>query len=477
MNAEKAFEVVGGFGRFQIIIAAIIYTANFIYAQQMVLMVIVGANSTSDTNLTTIVTEFDLYDKKWVTDLVQSLFMGGYMVGAVAFGQASDIFGRKPVILISTALMIIACFCSGLAQSWQTFAVSRFFGGIFTGGSGVSLYVMLTELVGKNMWTKIGLTYQCCFSLGIMFLAGLSYAIQKWRIICMVSSALGVIVMPGFFFIIPESPRWLYSVGKTDAAEKVFLKIAKWNRKGVAEVVLEPIGDEKHVETHTLLDAFRHKKLAIWLLSLAFVWFTTSLLYYGLTMSAADLTPNLYLGVALSGAVEIPAVLSCIFLMDFKWLGRRGTVFMLLLVCCAVSVTTIFVPASAGTATLALGLTSKLCDAGIFSVIYVYSTEIFPAPLRTVALGTSSTVARIGAIIGSFIPLLLIEIPFLPYILFGATSFLAAMLILVLPVTLNQPLPQTIDDAIKPKYRKKNENDNQSLLPAENTEEDSGVNA
>jgi len=47
--------------------------------------------------------------------------------------------------------------------------------------------------------------------------------------------------------------------------------------------------------------------------------FTTSLVYYGLTMSAADFTTDLYVGIVLTGAVEIPAVLICIFLMNLKW--------------------------------------------------------------------------------------------------------------------------------------------------------------
>jgi len=47
--------------------------------------------------------------------------------------------------------------------------------------------------------------------------------------------------------------------------------------------------------------------------------FTNGLIYYGLTLSAANLTSSLYLGIVLSGAIEIPANILCIFMMDFKW--------------------------------------------------------------------------------------------------------------------------------------------------------------
>nr|CAB3266139.1 solute carrier family 22 member 15-like [Phallusia mammillata] len=468
MDAEKALEVVGGFGRYQIGATALICLANFIYGQQLVLMVIVGAtpNITMENqkNLTTIVTDFDLYGEKWVTDLIQGLCMGGFLVGAVVFGQASDLIGRKPVFLLTSILMVISCFCSGFTTNWKTFAVSRFFVGLFLGGAGVALFVTLSEITGKSVWTKVGLIYQCSFSLGIVFLAGLSYAIQKWRIICLVTSGLGVVILSPIVFFIPESPKWLYAVGKSEKAEKVFQKIARWNGKDATNLALDHVSEESQKKTHTFLDMFRYKKLAVWLFSMAVVWFTSSLVYYGLTMSASDLTSDLYIGVALLGAVEIPAILSCMFLMDFKWLGRRGTVLVLFLICFAVSVTTIFVPAKYGTAILALGLTSKLCSSGIFAVIYVYTTEIFPTPLRTVALGTSSTVARIGAIVASFIPLLLVDLPILPYILFGASTSLAAILTLLLPETLGKPMPQTVEEVVNASYQTLGQAENETLV-------------
>ena len=41
----------------------------------------------------------------------------------------------------------------------------------------------------------------------------------------------------------------------------------------------------------------------------------------------------------------------------------------------------------------------KAFGSGVFSLIYVYSAELFPTGLRNVGLGSSSTVARIGGLL------------------------------------------------------------------------------
>lgn len=55
---------------------------------------------------------------------------------------------------------------------------------------------------------------------------------------------------------------------------------------------------------------------------------------------------------------------------------------------------------------LAVGLLNKLAIVGCFNICFVYSSEIFPTPLRSAAVGVSSTAARVGAVIAPFVPLL-----------------------------------------------------------------------
>lgn len=55
--------------------------------------------------------------------------------------------------------------------------------------------------------------------------------------------------------------------------------------------------------------------------------------------------------------------------------------------------------------------------------------------------------ARVGAMIAPFVPLLSIYMSSLPLLIFGSTSFVAGLLALLLPETLNVKLPDTIKEA------------------------------
>jgi OCT family organic cation transporter-like MFS transporter 4/5 len=48
----------------------------------------------------------------------------------------------------------------------------------------------------------------------------------------------------------------------------------------------------------------------------------------------------------------------------------------------------------------------KLCITASFGMIYVFSAELFPTVVRNIGVGTSSTMARVGAFIASLVAIL-----------------------------------------------------------------------
>jgi len=95
---------------------------------------------------------------------------------------------------------------------------------------------------------------------------------------------------------------------------------------------------------------------------------------------------------------------------------------------------------------LLLALVGKLSISFAFSVIYIYSTELFPTCVRNIGLGVSSVCARCGGIISPFIPTLAFLASPLPFVVYSAFCFTAVCVSFILPETLNHQIPDSIDE-------------------------------
>jgi len=77
----------------------------------------------------------------------------------------------------------------------------------------------------------------------------------------------------------------------------------------------------------------------------------------------------------------------------------------------------------------------------------VYAVEIFPTVIRNVGLGSASVWARVGGIIAPYIGRELGKTsPDAPLFIFGATSLIAAGLVLFLPETKGVTPPSTVEE-------------------------------
>lgn len=72
---------------------------------------------------------------------------------------------------------------------------------------------------------------------------------------------------------------------------------------------------------------------------------------------------------------------------------------------------------------------------------------MLPTLIRSGGVGTFSTFSRFGALLAPFVPLLKRYYHFLPLFVFGMFAFISGLLAIVLPETLGQKLPDTIQEA------------------------------
>ncbi|GBP82661.1 Organic cation transporter protein [Eumeta japonica] len=212
-------------------------------------------------------------DRTWLASLAQSILQVGILAGSIVYGYISDRFGRKPAVLLALSVEVAAVALSAVVPELWMFIICRFLIGVAIGGTMLCCYVYLIELCGKSFRPYIVAMIEMIYVTGYMMLPGVAYLVKDWRQLQLVVSLPWVFVI-AYYWLIPESPRWLVTVGKKKEAIALLTKIAKKNKKPVDN--MEDIVNE--IETEALnereqrgsyIDLFKTPKLRIYTLVMA----------------------------------------------------------------------------------------------------------------------------------------------------------------------------------------------------------------
>ncbi|XP_022106113.1 organic cation transporter protein-like [Acanthaster planci] len=396
----------------------------------------------------TIIQDFDLVcSRKDLPGLSQSVFFAGLLTGSFIWGAVADWCGRKLTIFISLSLASVICTANSFVPTFAAYTALRFFIAGLNFGVYLISFVLVSEIVGPTYRSMVGTLIAVFFSIGYALLAVIAYQLRQWRQLHLAIS------LPWFLFflillVIPESPRWLVTKKKYKEAEKIIKRVAHFNGKSVPENLFDD-GEEETLQVKTVLprqatqiDLFRTPNMRRKTLNIFFNWFVNSLVYYGLSLSTSGLGVDDYVAAFVSGAVEMPGYLSS--WLAIQKLGRRLSLFLYLCVGGLACLTTIFIAPGVARATVAM--IGKFAISGSFNIIYIYSAELYPTPVRSMGVGMSSMSARLSGVIAPVILILGNYWEPIPLIVFGGCSLLAGALALLLPETLNHALPETIQE-------------------------------
>ncbi|XP_038076486.1 organic cation transporter protein-like [Patiria miniata] len=398
---------------------------------------------------TTTISEFGLVcDQGSLPSLAQTIYFSGLLVGSFVGGSFSDWIGRKKVIIIGQCLWVAGVLATTFSVNIYMYMAVRFISGFGNIASYVGLYVLVLEVIGKSWRTAVTMFVGMLYAVGYFFIATAGMYVRQWRPLSLYLNVTSVVMFIPLIFL-QESIRWLVSKGKVDEAESVIRRIAKYNKKTLPDVLFDKEDIMKEMETKestippSVINLYKTPNMAVKTLNMQWNWFVNSLVYFGLSQSTNDLGVDDYWAFFVSGAVEIPALLYATF--GVEWFGRKLNTGILELIGGAACLATIFIPA--GIWRTVVAMVGKFCISATFSIVYVYSTELFPTPIRGVGLGLCSFAARAGGMLSPIILLLGdTTIEALPLILFGASALVAGVLVFFLPETRGQKLPQTLKE-------------------------------
>ena len=301
----------------------------------------------------------------------------------------------------------------------------------------------------------MGMGMMLPWAVGYTVLPLVAYYIRDWTHLQLLASAPLPIFLVWYFFL-PECPRWLLSCVREKEANDILEKAAKVN--GLPwPPINQPLTEDKESladnadntdeimvkKSATILDSFKTPNLRRNTLISWFCWFTAAFIYYGLTLNADTLIPgNLYVNTAISGFIEIPAYLSCIYIIHR--FGRRMPLVIMFVTSGVLLLSTAFLQDKTAIQVLVMG--GKFGIISIFAII-LHTSEVFPTVIRSSALGTCSTWGRIGSMLAPIIGRELAKVSQESVIvIFAVLSIGAGVGTIWLPETKGKRLPDTLEE-------------------------------
>ncbi|KAK6053159.1 transporter, major facilitator family protein [Cooperia oncophora] len=414
----------------------------------------------------TIVTDWNLVcDDYFMKGHAHLFYSFGYLVGCIVGGMASDNFGRKPTVIGFGILSSMFGVFLPYTTYYPMFLFIRFCSAICNEAADLAAYTLCMEITGTRYRAMVGSMLQVPWAMGYALLALIAYLAKSWKTVQVIAAGLhfGAVLL---ICSLPESPRWLMVKERVNEAEEVIRKACRtppfpFNlcriNKGSLPSDLELVCHrEKRLNTKGkvgMLDLFKTPELRFRTITICIVFMATALVYYGLVIALSDqsapgrvlFTGNFFLNNAVAGAIEIPTLFCCVWLMKF---GRKKAQ-MLTPRCsweCLIIVAMVAVISENFYVRALIYDDREDLVPSIF--LYIFTSTFIRYHTHS-AVGMTSMVARFGSGVSSYIALLSINsLPITPMIIFAIFSLFAGMLVSVLPETSEKPLPETLDDAV-----------------------------
>ncbi|XP_024944011.1 organic cation transporter protein isoform X2 [Cephus cinctus] len=400
----------------------------------------------------TIISQWSLVcHRSHYANIQQSVLMFGVLLGNIFFGSLADRYGRKIPLMISVVLQIVSGIGCAIVPWFPALLILKLLSAMATGGTMVTSYVICMEIVGSKWRAAITVLYQIPYSLGHMTLSGLSFWFRHWQHLQLAITIPSILLL-GYWWVVPESPRWLIAVGKQRAACKILQKAANVNKvksKDIPDMVRKHCLHQNSKRTASdhkasFPDLFRTPNMRIKSLAIFFNWLVCGMGLFGMTQYIGQVGGDIFVNFAVSGAIQIPGNFLSWWAMST--LGRKITLISSNTTAGIASLLLVMVSAETAWLRLLLACFGIVGMSVSFTTVYLFSGELFPTVVRNIGVGTSSMCARIGSMVAPFVVSLGLIKGWLPPIVFGTLPLMGAVLCFFLPETTGCTLPETLQD-------------------------------
>ncbi|MDQ1209338.1 AAHS family 4-hydroxybenzoate transporter-like MFS transporter [Acinetobacter baylyi] len=329
----------------------------------------------------------------------------GLMLGALIFGPLADRFGRKTMLVLCIFLFGCSSLASAFSPEIQTLIFLRLLTGIGLGGAMPTAITLMSEYCPSARRSVLVMTMFCGFTIGSA-LGGMISArlipMIGWQGILFMGGILPLILLPAFYFLVPESLRFKVLKRHSDADIQAIIK--RLAPELCKQLVLESQIQKKNSSSIRELLSRKYwcSTLLIWttyFMSLMIIyliasWMPTLLTNIGASLEHASLVTAVFQIGGTLGSISLG------YLMD-KWGADRilSAVYML---------GALFVIFSGlSTASLFWLILSVfivgLCISGGQTGLNAYTAVFYPTHCRATGVSWANAIGRCGSVLGSFV--------------------------------------------------------------------------
>lgn len=378
--------------------------------------------------------------------VIGSSFLGMFF-GAVGLGAFADRFGRRTAFLINLGIYSVFTLAGAFSVNATMLIVSRFIAGIGIGAELPLCDCYLSELLParhRGRYTAVAYTIGFVGVPAVGFLARVLVPLEPlgmagWRWL-FVAGSLGGAIVWALRGLLPESPRWLESVGRRDEAERITraMEAEAPGRAGQSGpepfVPANPAPGPRAPLRLLFSKEYAGRTAMLWVFqifqTIGYYGFGTIVPMVLVAKGFSVVTSLTYSSLAFIG-YPIGSALSLLVVerVDRKWLIVASAFLM-----AAFGLGLGY--ASDGRLIVALGASYTIASNIFSNAFHVFQAEIFPTFARATAAGTAYGLSRLSSAAMPF-GLLPVLATYGPGVMFGVIGL--AMLIVMLDIGLFAP--------------------------------------
>ncbi|XP_065354205.1 organic cation transporter protein [Calliphora vicina] len=437
-----------------------------------------GYNYTSPES--TFVADWDLVCERAVERTsAQVVIALGKFFGSFSFGIFSDKFGRKSSFTLGATFFVVSSFFCTFSPWYFLFLIGRFGLGSASSGLFYPAFAMIVENICIKHRSWMSIAFSASYPIGMIILAVAAYLVEPWRYLQLTLTIPALLLILNCY-LMDESPRWLIANKRYDRAYRILFK-QKSHYEIVKTAIESPITSDKKIEEPVMsiplwqkikdgplkqiISLFATSKVRKLILTSYFMFCVTSLCYYVTALNASNLAVSRFLYVGITGLVDLPSYLVPVVMLRLT--GRRITTMSLFFLTGIALLLVLVVPEDKPIWIVSFAMLGRFGISATYSVVTLYTAELYPTEIRSSALGTCSTWAHVGSITAPYAVDLLGPLGwYIPTTICGCCVLVAGILTLTLPETGTGKLVDRVTEVSSESKEQQNK-ENVTSLPEE----------